>query len=176
HLITAPVAPLLQYDDLALEWMLRVSGRHPYFLQLLCYTLVNRANAAERSYITAAQVRAAIDETLDLAESHLLYLWGRASPELRPVLHAAADVGRDGAAFTPAEVYSYLAAQAALPDQQCLSEREIAERFNQLAAAEILEPVRPGEPRHRFRLELLRLWIVRQDHGYQWDMSHLGHI
>ncbi|MCB9150333.1 MAG: GAF domain-containing protein [Caldilineaceae bacterium] len=176
HLITAPVAPLLQYDDLALEWMLRVSGKHPYFLQLLCYTLVNRANAAERSYITAAQVRAAIDETLNLAESHLLYLWGRASPELRPVLHAAADVGRDGAAFTPAEVYGYLAAQAALPEQQCLSEREIAERFNQLASAEILEPVRPGEPRYRFRLELLRLWIVLQGHGYQRDVSHWGHI
>ncbi|HFC12847.1 MAG TPA: ATP-binding protein, partial [Anaerolineae bacterium] len=44
NLITEPVAPQLVYDDLALDKILRVTANHPYFLQLVCYSLVKRAN------------------------------------------------------------------------------------------------------------------------------------
>ncbi|MEZ4661469.1 MAG: GAF domain-containing protein [Caldilineaceae bacterium] len=159
QLITAPVASRLQYDDLALERMLRCQQRTSLLLQLLCYTLVNRANAAERNYI-ATQVRCRGRDAGAGRVAPALFVEPGAG-EYAAGLALRRQSG-DGAALTPADVYSYLAAQSPLPQQPCWSEIEIAEGFNQLAAAEILEPVRAGETRYRFRLELLRLWIVRQ--------------
>jgi hypothetical protein len=53
RLISEPVGPYLVYDDLAIDKILRVTAGHPYFLQLVCYTLVKRANTEKTPYITS---------------------------------------------------------------------------------------------------------------------------
>jgi len=53
RLIQDPVAEFdMRYDDLALDKIWRVTAGHPYFLQLLCHSLVNWHNQTERSYVT----------------------------------------------------------------------------------------------------------------------------
>lgn len=68
RLITEPVSPHLVYDDLALEKISATAG-HPYFLQLVCYTLVNRANEQKNPYITISDVNATLDQMLSLGGS-----------------------------------------------------------------------------------------------------------
>ncbi|MBK6712100.1 MAG: hypothetical protein IPG51_17465 [Chloroflexi bacterium] len=68
HLITDPVAPNLVYDDLALDKIRRVTAGHPYFLQLVCYTLVKQANSRRASYVTISDVNAALDEMMRLGK------------------------------------------------------------------------------------------------------------
>ena len=62
RLIREPVAAYgMRYDDLALDKMWRITAGHPYFLQLLCHSVVNQHNRAgrmgtraSRSSVTAA--------------------------------------------------------------------------------------------------------------------------
>ncbi|MCB8946005.1 MAG: AAA family ATPase, partial [Ardenticatenaceae bacterium] len=88
ELITRPVAPDLVYDDLALDKILRVTAGHPYFVQLVCYTLIKRANAQRTAYVTISDVNAALDEMLRLGEVHFAYLWQRSSFTERAILTA----------------------------------------------------------------------------------------
>lgn len=44
RLIREPVKAQLTYDDLAVEQILKMSGRQPYLIQLICRTLVNDLN------------------------------------------------------------------------------------------------------------------------------------
>ncbi|MFN2135288.1 MAG: AAA family ATPase, partial [Candidatus Promineifilaceae bacterium] len=90
RLICEPVAPNLLYDDLAIDKILRVTAGHPYFLQLVCYTLVKEANRERTGYVTISSVNAAVDEMLSLGEVHFAYLWQRSSLAERAILAAVA--------------------------------------------------------------------------------------
>ncbi|GAB4148630.1 MAG: hypothetical protein Fur0021_08790 [Candidatus Promineifilaceae bacterium] len=109
RLITEPVAPNLIYDDLALDKILRVTAGHPYFLQLVCYTLVNRANSEGSGYVTINDVNAGLDEMLRLGEVHFAYIWQRSTPNERALLTAVAHLMDRDLPFRPADLQQYLA-------------------------------------------------------------------
>lgn len=109
RLITEPVAPNLIYDDLALDKILRVTAGHPYFLQLVCYTLVNRANSDGSGYVTINDVNAGLDEMLRLGEVHFAYIWQRSTPTERALLTAVAHLMDRDLPFRPADLQQYLA-------------------------------------------------------------------
>ena len=88
------MAPHLVYDDLALDKILRVTAGHPYFLQLVCYTLVKQANQQKTGYVTISDVNVALGDMLRLGEVHFAYLWQRSNPAERAVLAAAAHLKR----------------------------------------------------------------------------------
>lgn len=89
HLIQNPVQSFgMRYDDLALDKIWRVTAGHPYFLQLLCHSLVNHHNKTQRNYVTIADVNTALDEILASGEAHFLYLWAESTSEERLVLTA----------------------------------------------------------------------------------------
>lgn len=71
RLVCEPVAPHIIYDDLALDKIWRVTAGQPYFLQLVCYTLINQANNQRSGYITISDVNAALEDMLRLGEVHL---------------------------------------------------------------------------------------------------------
>lgn len=90
-LIIQPVyASGMVYDDLAIEEILRGTGRHPYFLQLICDELVSLCNREERNYVTIAHAQTALRTILDRGQPHLNFIWDRATPRQRLVLSALA--------------------------------------------------------------------------------------
>ena len=58
------MSPHIIYDDLALDKIWRVTAGHPYFLQLVCYTLVKRANKSAQRLRDVSDVNAAMEEML----------------------------------------------------------------------------------------------------------------
>ena len=86
ELITQPVAPNLLYDDLAINKIWRLTAGHPYFLQLVCYSLVKRANERKTNYVTISDVNATVEEMLGLGEMHFAYIWQRSTAAERTVL------------------------------------------------------------------------------------------
>jgi hypothetical protein len=98
----------MAYDDLALDKMWRVTAGHPYFLQLMCHSLVNRHNKLQRSYLTIADVNAALEEILNAGEAHFIYLWQEASPPERLVLTALSHMMPITGHATPGELLDYL--------------------------------------------------------------------
>lgn len=85
-LVVEPVEGRLLYDDLTVDKLLRLSGRQPYFLQLLCHALVSYCNRERLAYVTPAEVDPAVEEAMMLGQAHLRFLWESASAEGQTVL------------------------------------------------------------------------------------------
>jgi hypothetical protein len=161
RLIQEPVAEYgMRYDDLALDKMWQVTAGHPYFLQLLCHSLVHRHNKTERNYVTVADVNAALDEIMASGEAHFMYLWTDASPEERLVLAALSRMIPLTGHATFVQVVDYLAERGV-----SLERRVISDALHRLTLRDILtasseEDLAIGEI-YRWRLGLLGLWVEK---------------
>jgi outer membrane protein assembly factor BamB len=157
RLISQPVSDHgLVYDDLAVDKMLKTTAGHPYFLQLLCHTLVNLQNRQRVNYATVGDVNRALEEVLELGEAHLAFLWERATPWERATLAAVARLVSAGEAGAVGTVGTLLADYGLPADREVI--RQILQR---LAAHGTLRAVGEDRARYEFQVDLVRLWIER---------------
>lgn len=157
RLIRDPVAPNLVYDDIAVDKILRVTAGHPYFLQLVCYTLVNRANQLRSSYITISDVNAALDEMLRLGEVHFAYIWQRSTYPERALLAASSRLMDFDSPFRPDDLVNELNQYGIhLPASQ------VTEALNRLVERGIMREIGDeGSPLHEMRIGLVGLWVAQ---------------
>jgi hypothetical protein len=85
-LITEPVRGRRVYDDLAVEEVLRATGGHPYFLQVMCDRLMNLCSTERRSYVTIRDVRDVSEEVLATGRAHLTFVWDESDQAEQDVL------------------------------------------------------------------------------------------
>ena len=157
RLICEPVAPHIVYDDLALDKILRVTAGHPYFLQLVCYTLVKQANQQKTGYVTISDVNVALDEMLRLGEVHFAYLWQRSSHAERALLAAAAHLSDRNEPLHPETFIDYLQ-----PYSIELDPTEMTEALGSLVARDIMREVtEEGKALYELRIGLVGLWVAR---------------
>ncbi|MCA9929413.1 MAG: AAA family ATPase, partial [Anaerolineales bacterium] len=157
RLISEPVAPHLIYDDLAIDKILRVTAGHPYFLQLVCYTLVKRANSQRTGYVTISDVNAGLDEMLSLGEVHFAYLWQRSSFAERAILTAVAHMMDKDIAFYPEDFIDYLQSYGIH-----LSPTEATAALNRLVEREIMQEASRGATiQYELRIGLVGLWVAK---------------
>ncbi len=157
QLISEPVAPNLTYDDLAIDKIIRLTAGHPYFLQLVCYSLVKRANEQRTGYITITDVNETVDEMLGLGEVHFAYIWQRSNSAERTVLitiahlidrelpfrvtDIVAELNEYKIALTPSDVTTAL---------QSLVQRNVVQEVNQR-----------GNTYYEMKLGLVGQWVER---------------
>ncbi len=164
RLIQEPVAPNLVYDDLAIDKILRVTAGHPYFLQLVCYTLVKRANSKRRSYVTISNVNAALDEMLSLGEMHFAYLWQRSSHAEKALLTAVSHLMDRDMSFHPSDMTQYLE-----PYGIHLTPGEITAALKSLVERDILQEITEGATaQYELKIGLVGLWVAKHK-----SLSHL---
>ncbi|MEZ4512588.1 MAG: AAA family ATPase [Chloroflexota bacterium] len=157
RLITEPVQPNLVYDDLALDKILRVTAGHPYFLQLVCYTLVKRANSERTGYITISDVNAALDEMLRLGEVHFAYLWQRSSFVEKGLLTAVSHLMDRDTPIHPEDLVAFLAPYGIYP-----TPAEVTMALIQLVERDIMQEITDeGQTRYILRIELVGLWVAK---------------
>lgn len=157
RLITEPVAPNIIYDDLALDKIWRVTAGHPYFLQLVCYSLVKRANAQGGGYVTISDVNAAVEEMLTLGEVHFAYLWQRSSHTERALLTAVAHLMDRNVPFHPEELLQYLE-----PYDIHLGAAEVTRALTRLVERDIMREVTEEAITHyELQLGLVGLWVAQ---------------
>lgn len=155
-LIMRPVAPLLVYDDLALEKIWRVTAGHPYFLQLVCYTLVNHANKYGKVYITVSDVNVTLKEMLSLGEVHFAYLWQQSSFAEKAMLIAASHLHDLTGPLDPPALATSLEAYDLF-----LSPQQVTEALESLVERGILQDLREeGVRLYEFRVGLVGQWVV----------------
>lgn len=161
-LIQEPVSGFgMKYDDLALDKMWRVTAGHPYFLQLLCHSLVNQHNKSKRNYVTVADVNAALDEILASGEAHFIFLWTESTREERLALTALSRMMPLTGQANPAQVSDYLAERGAPLDR-----RAVSEALHHLALRDTLRVNRDlndsgGSETFSWQLGLLGLWVEK---------------
>ena len=164
RLIRDPVTPNIIYDDLAVDKILRVTAGHPYFLQLVCYTLVSRANEERDGYITISDVNSALDEMLRLGEVHFAYLWQRSNYVERALLAAASRLMDYETPFRPTDLVQYLEQYSIHLDPA-----EVTAGLTRLVEREIMwEIAAEGVLLYELRIGLVGLWVAQNK-----SLSHL---
>jgi hypothetical protein len=157
RLICEPVAPHIVYDDLALEKIWRVTAGQPYFLQLVCYTLVKRANQEGTGYVTISDVNAALDEMLRLGEVHFAYLWQRSSRIERALLAAVAHLMDREIPFHPSDLTHYLEQYGFR-----FEPGEVTAGLTRLVEREIMREIpAEGTALYELRIGLVGLWAAQ---------------
>jgi hypothetical protein len=94
--IRAPLGRLgILCEDAAVARAVTLSGRHPYFLQLLGYRLVEQCVACGEAAVRTDMVEEVAAEVVEQGEIHLRYLWDAAGRQGQLILRvlAAAEVG-----------------------------------------------------------------------------------
>ncbi len=164
QLITEPVRSYnMLYDDLALHRMLQVTAGHPYFLQLLCYSLVNAHNRSRKNYTTIDDVDQALEEILTLGGAHFAFLWERSADRERAVLLALTRLlPRLGLASWPQVGATASDVALLLADQGlAMAPKDISNALRNLARREILQEVGGDVECYVFKVGLVALWIER---------------
>ena len=167
RLIQEPVSSYgMRYDDLALDKIWRVTAGHPYFLQLLCHSLVNHHNKSTRNYVTIADVNAALDDILASGEAHFVYLWTESSPEERLVLTALSRMIPLTGQASAAQTIDFFNERGISLDRQIvqvalhhLTLRDILQSRQEGDVPPGSQPL-PGET-YRWKLGLLGLWVEK---------------
>ena len=141
-----------------------MTAGHPYFLQLVCYTLVKRANSKRRSYVTISNVNAALDEMLSLGEMHFAYLWQRSTRAEKALLTAVSHMMDQGISFHPADMVQYLE-----PYGITLSPAEVTAALKSLVERDILREITEGATAlYELKIGLVGLWVAKHK-----SLSHL---
>ncbi|UCG25863.1 MAG: PQQ-binding-like beta-propeller repeat protein [Chloroflexota bacterium] len=157
RLIRDPVSPNLVYDDIAVDKILRVTAGHPYFLQLVCYTLVNQANQRQSSYITISDVNAALDEMLRLGEVHFAYIWQRSLYPERALLAASSRLMDFDSPFRPDDLVDELRRYGIN-----LQAAQVTGALNRLVERGIMREIGDeGVPLYEMRIGLVGLWVAQ---------------
>jgi type I restriction enzyme M protein len=90
RLITEPVKDSLLYDHYAIQKILEYSGGNPYFIQLICHTLILHINDIKKEYLVEAEdVNFVIFEiATQKAEATLRLTWNELSDNEKNILFA----------------------------------------------------------------------------------------
>ena len=93
-LITEPVEGHFSYDELALRRLWALTHGHPYFVQYLCYEMVNLINdERKKGYVTVQDVNETLERFIKLGNDHMVdYVWSKSSEAQRAALLALLDV------------------------------------------------------------------------------------
>ncbi len=91
HLIRKPVDSFLAYDDAAVGKIKTATAGNPYYIQLICFNLVERMNREKRNVATIVDVNGVIEELLRFGSSYFEHLWRRSEPLENIVLACLAE-------------------------------------------------------------------------------------
>ena len=153
-LISGPVAPHIEYDPLAIERIIDVTGGHPYFLQVICHELVSYHNETQRSYLTANDVEEVLDRIVERGEAHFKFIWAEANPIERAALLALSDILETAEAATADQVQALLDKRAV-----DLNGSTLPGVLANLEMGDILTRSGPRSNLYRFKIDLIRRWI-----------------
>jgi hypothetical protein len=156
RLIREPVAGALDVDELAVEKIINLTSGHPYFVQLICWALVNHCNVQERNYATINDVNEVVHEILMTGEAHFAFIWQQATGAERLALAGLAHTLRPGKAWArPDEILNTLITSGDTQIQRIA----LVNTLDQLVAQEVLRVAGDGALRYCFQLGVLQLWV-----------------
>jgi archaellum biogenesis ATPase FlaH len=157
-LIRGPVREALTVDDIAVEKILRLTHRHPYFIQLMCWALVNQCNERSRNYATINDVNDALEQILTTGEGHFAYIWQQISSREQLALGLLAHTLRGGVSWARLDD---MLVQLAEVSGDALDRDTMLQVLDRLVQQDIIDVASEGVLRYRFRLEVLQQWITR---------------
>ena len=181
QLVREPVRPQVNYDELVVEKIWRLTGGHPYFVQLICNRLLVNLNSAEHppKLISLSTLNTVLDRLLLEDDGHLLALWENSNEQEKLVLAAASSSAREDEDLILASAIANrlrLDNEAALRDLnrtlELLVDRGLLDRVpNTMDIVSSAGHFEPGnrtssDALYKFSFDLLRIWL-NQNHPFR---------
>ena len=160
-LIQEPVQGFLDYDDLALDKILRITDCHPYFLQVVCFQLVELMNSAKKTTISISDVNESIDRSIERSEPHIYDTWAQLSSDCKITLSSIAELqGEGGRAVSSETIRQWLATQPRLQSHYVDIEHSLLRLVNKGILKLSTSPFTSSlGPLYSVKVELLRRWV-----------------
>lgn len=111
YLVTEPAKDYLQYDQYAIKKILDSSGRNPFFIQLLCHTLINYLNEKKKqNFVEVGDIQTIVlKEAREKAEPTLRLIWHEFDHIERRILFALSRLRiKNGQPVEFTELHMYL--------------------------------------------------------------------
>jgi len=159
-LIQEPVRSYLLYEQDALERILFMTGCHPFYIQILCDELFNRACKLNRHRISADDINEVVDYCLtQVAETHFRMVWASlAGSSSRHVLATVAMAAKDPYEFISKDTMLHYLHPSILAQDEHTFYTALNANIRELVRRELIEISHDGN-HLRIRYELLYRWL-----------------
>jgi tetratricopeptide (TPR) repeat protein len=160
-LITQPAKGVLEYSEDAIQAILNLSGGHPYFIQIICFTLFGQARNTENWNVTYEDVESVIDKAIESAEGGLSWLWDGLSIPEKVVISAMSEAQEKRTSEEPFKL---------LKNHGIQRTKTLKKAENQLAKKGFW-----NEKKRKVKFELFRMWVVQRHPVYK-EVGNLEEI
>lgn len=97
ELIRKPAKDMLEYDDYAVETIIRATNGHPYLIQLVCFNIVEQINKLKESqFVTIREVRTVLDQLKKSENFHFQSEWDISTKEEKEVMMTLFELSSPG--------------------------------------------------------------------------------
>ncbi|MGD2249440.1 MAG: ATP-binding protein [Candidatus Methanofastidiosia archaeon] len=154
-LIKEPVRGYIEYDDSAMERILRLTNCHPYLIQLCCSVLVNYHNLNGKSVLTYSDVEKCIPEILGTGKLGLeAMILHDSTPEEQIVLRIMAVVSAEQISISEQELVVRIRGY-----NPYIEDIDIRKAISRLENKEVIRAVTEEYKNFKFVCELYRYWV-----------------
>ena len=156
RLIIEPTETYLEYDESAIERILRLTNNHPYIIQLCCHVLVNYHNSKRNTIIKYDDVEENIPDMIELGSPGLsAMILTDATDEDKVVLRVMAKFLRVQTSISEQELIAKIRERNPQIDG-----RNIINSLSNLGKREVVRSVTEKEMRnYKFSCDIFRYWI-----------------
>lgn len=153
-LIKEPVKDYMEYDDLAVERLMKVTACYPYFLQLFCFHLVNLHNEKKVVYIGVEDINEVVDKVVESGEAHFRYIYDNSSTNEKIILSALCEALTLTPQVTISDIINLLNERMVVID--------IHEVKNCIDMLEKRRVIKSDGSICNFKIDLLRSWVEKK--------------
>jgi len=170
RLIIEPVESWFKFDDSAINRIIDLTNRHPYFVQLVCYSVLNRQSESGLNSASVEHVDTTIDNVVERGHTHLDFLWGEQNKKEQTILSALAQCLTTQAMSTETDMLLILEEH-----NLTLQPNEIREILAYLVSQGVLVGHKHQDTtRYSFTIPIFQRWIVKNNppHSVIREMKH----
>jgi TolB protein len=149
-LLKSLAAGQLIYDPAAVRRAAELASGHPYYLQLLGYTLYNHCLSSGE--VSLPDISTVLENLLPLTFDEFEAWWETSTPSEQAVLALLGELKGQGGVFTFYEIHKALTRRGVR-----VKRGAVEEALNSLADRDVLEHL--GAISYRARIELFRAWL-----------------
>jgi hypothetical protein len=165
ELIKKPVEESVWYNDKVIERILRITGHHPFYIQYLCYEIVNILNREKRKRkkVKMRDIDTVIANLIKGAPVHLGYVWKTATYDEKIVLSLLSEIiGKENEFVSVSAIEKYKTEKEKEGEATITLSARIDKILDDLRHEDILEE--DPEHKYRYKVDLIRDW-VKQYHS-----------
>lgn len=149
-LVENPVKEYVIYSDIVIDRIINLSGRNPFYLQVLCRLLIDHLNLKKKNYVIADYIEEMREIAIDALEDTYSYFWDSLSHSEKIICKTLATLQLRGFEAVGASDIG-----ENMGKDKKMDFAEIQNVLEDLFEKKILEKYGYNIPRYRFGIELL---------------------